>query len=65
MTIIFLRHLKQADSNICHKGGRKWFKSNGLDWNDFVENGIDSKKLYNVSDSIVEKIIKVAESEKN
>lgn len=29
----------------CSRGGRAWFQRHGLDWLDFVRNGIDEAKL--------------------
>lgn len=38
-----IKHIRAAHQ--CSGGARLWFKSNGLDWNDFLKNGIPVKKL--------------------
>lgn len=36
----------------CARGGRAWFARHGLDWGDFVRNGIDSNVLEGTGDHL-------------
>ena len=44
----------------CCKGGRAWFKSQGLDWQDFVQNGIDADILLAIDDVMAHQVVEVA-----
>lgn len=49
----------------CLKGARKFFKENGLNWSDFLKNGIEASKLEDISnDVMVERIVKYARNKK-
>lgn len=50
MMIVTTRHMLTipgytARGGFCRTGGHRWADSHGLDWHDFVKNGIDSDKL--------------------
>jgi hypothetical protein len=44
----------------CRGGARAWFRSHGLDWNDFVRNGIEEEKLLAVGDAFAIATVKWA-----
>jgi hypothetical protein len=44
----------------CRGGSRDWFVAHGLDWHDFVKNGIDSAKLEATGDGLALALVKWA-----
>lgn len=58
---VYLRHLR-ADKR-CHSGCRTWFKAKGLDWSDFVTNGIDGQVFMDTGDANAIRIVRIAEKE--
>lgn len=44
----------------CVEGGKMFFEKYGLDWSDFVRQGISSDILEPLDDAVANKIIKVA-----
>lgn len=59
-----LRHLRLCKPRaICHGGARKWWARQGLDWADFVANGIDSSVLTATRDGLALRVVKTAEME--
>lgn len=47
----------------CSRGMREFAQVHNLDWEDFLQNGIDSEVLGAIDDAMVKKVI--AEAEKN
>lgn len=37
---------------LCTRGGREWFAQRGMDWGDFVRNGIDDSVLRATGDGL-------------
>lgn len=46
--------------NVCSAGSRDLFKRAGLDWNDFLTNGIDSDKLEATGDAVAIAVVRNA-----
>lgn len=44
----------------CNKGARVWFDRHGLDWHDFVKNGIDETTLEATGDAMALRAISQA-----
>ncbi len=44
----------------CSKGARAFFIRNGLDWNDFLKNGIPASRLAQLDDVMATKAIEAA-----
>lgn len=42
---IYRTHLVDDAGRMCSKGARLWWQRAGLDWSDFIENGIDAAVL--------------------
>jgi hypothetical protein len=42
----------------CVKGAREWFDRHGLDFRDFIQNGIEEKKFLASGDDIAAAIVK-------
>lgn len=49
MTRVYVRHLRSQ--NWCVKGIRYWFEVHGLDYKDFVRNGIEADVVRATGDS--------------
>ncbi|HVI60142.1 MAG TPA: hypothetical protein VM619_14885 [Luteimonas sp.] len=50
----------RAGSGYCNRGGRAWFERHGLDWSDFVHNGIDESALLSTGDGLAIKLVEWA-----
>ena len=57
--MIYWQDLRKA--KMCHKGARQWFSHYGLDWSDFVHNGIDSAILLSTGDAYAKQLIETVE----
>lgn len=44
----------------CSRGGREFFKRHGLDWTDFIKNGIDAEILIKTNDVMANQVIEKA-----
>ncbi|OCG31605.1 hypothetical protein A9G29_06165 [Gilliamella sp. Fer2-1] len=44
----------------CSAGGRTFFKRHGLDWSDFLKNGIDAEILLKINDVMANQVIEQA-----
>lgn len=51
-------HVRQA--KMCSRGARDFFKRHGLDWNEFLSEGIDAEKLEATGDGMALQVVKVA-----
>lgn len=57
---IRMRHIREA--RMCSKGARAFFETHGLDWNEFLKNGIDAAKLEATGDAMAIKVVRVAQN---
>ena len=46
----------------CRSGSRTFFDRHGLDWWDFVQNGIDADKLLAIDDAMAHMVVESARS---
>jgi hypothetical protein len=46
----------------CLAGVRPWFQRHGLNWQDFLEHGIEMERLRATDDALVEPVISAAET---
>ena len=61
---VYLRHLRMAKPRaICHDGAKRWWKRKGLDWNDFVQNGIPGQELLDTGCGLAKRVVVAAETE--
>lgn len=60
--IVTMRHIRQA--NMCSGGPRKFFAKHGLDWSDFLTNGIPASKLLATGDAMAEIVVEIARGRK-
>lgn len=47
-------------AKMCSRGTRDWFVRHGLDWDDFLKNGIPVSKLYEIGDPMGIAVAEVA-----
>lgn len=59
--IVRMEHIRKAD--LCAKGARYWFESNGLSWSDFLTNGIAAEKVEVIGDAMADRVCAVARQE--
>lgn len=59
--IVTVQHC--AELGYCMKQVRPWFVANGLDFMDFVKNGIEDKKLLATGDDYARRIVAHARGE--
>ncbi len=55
-----MRHIREA--RMCSKGARAFFDAHGLDWQEFLREGIDSDKLEATGDTMALNVVKVAKN---
>lgn len=59
---IHMRHVRAA--KLCSRGGREWFASNGLDWQDFLDNGIEASKIVALNDPLAMRAVEAERAER-
>jgi hypothetical protein len=59
---VFVTRQDMITASQCSRGGREFFAKHGLDWSDFLKNGIDADVLRVIDDEMVRQVIKVAEA---
>lgn len=60
--IIKIEHVRKA--RMCMAGTRKFFKRHGLDFHDFIKNGIESSVLIQTGDAMAIRVVEVASGRK-
>lgn len=50
----------RASGCFCVEGGKAFFEKHGLDWKQFIRDGIDADELAKCNDAMASKIIEVA-----
>jgi hypothetical protein len=63
--IVTTRHLFTVPGfskrqGFCRGGARRWAQAHGIDWKDFVRNGIDSERLAATGDAFALALVKWA-----
>lgn len=41
----------------CVRGARRWFEQNGLDFRDFLENGISEERFLATGDALAQEVV--------
>ena len=59
MTRVTIQDLRAA--RYCLAGVRPWFRRHGLDWQAFLDSGIEANTLRATGDALVEPVIRQAE----
>ncbi len=57
-TIVRVKHLRTA--KICANGAQTWWEREGLDWRDFVKNGIPAQRLLDTADPRALRVVDIA-----
>ena len=52
---IYMSDLRKA--KMCARGSRAFFLSQGWDWKDFLENGIDLEKVEKANDAMAQQVV--------
>lgn len=55
-----LRAVRMYSNNLCIPGSREFFKRHGLDWEDFIRNGIDVEILLGIDDAMAHEVVRKA-----
>lgn len=56
-----MKHIRQA--KLCAGGARDWWKHRGLDWNDFLTNGIPIETLLETGDPDAKRVAELARND--
>lgn len=56
--IITMRDVRAA--KMCSRGARKFFKRHGLDWDEFLRNGLPEQVIAATNDAMAKEVIEVA-----
>jgi hypothetical protein len=57
---IFIHHIRAA--NLCARGARVWAARNGIDWSDFLNNGVPVSRIAG-TDALGDRVVAVAVTE--
>lgn len=60
---VYTTHIRAA--KLCMGGTRQWWKANGLDWNDFIKNGIPGETLIATGDPLALRPVEAARAERD
>ena len=52
-----VRHCDLASIKFCNRGARQFFERHGLDWSDFLKNGIDAAAVEHIDDAMLQKVV--------
>lgn len=59
---VHMRHVRAA--KLCAGGARRWFAMRGLNWTEFLAEGIPAKELLKTKDPFAAKVVAIARKEK-
>jgi len=60
MTRVRVQDLRVA--RLCMPGARLWFRRQGFNWQDFLDNGIEADKLLATGEALAEPVIAIAKA---
>ena len=60
MTRVLVQDLRVA--RLCMTGARLWFRRQGFNWQDFLDNGIEADKLLATGEALAEPVIAIAKA---
>lgn len=61
--LVHMRALREdfkGHDKMCIPGAKTFFKRHGLDWDDFIRNGIDEEILAEINDGMANEVIRKA-----
>lgn len=56
--VITMRHVREA--KLCSRGAREFCQNHGIDWSDFLKNGVTESRLESTRDALAYKVLEVA-----
>lgn len=59
--VVYMRHIRAA--KLCAGGTREWFRRQGFDWTDFLNNGIPLEKMEATGDPLALRVTTIAKQE--
>ena len=59
---ITMRDIRAA--KMCSRGARQFFDRHGLDWGDFVRNGVLIEIIENIDDAMAQQVVGVAREQR-
>lgn len=59
--IVRMKHVRAA--RLCSGGTRGWWRDHGLDWSDFLANGIPAERLAATGDPLALRAVAAAEAD--
>ena len=60
--IVTMRHIRQA--RMCSRGTRAFFARHGLDWSQFLSEGLPAEKFEATGDAMALRVVEVARGRK-
>jgi hypothetical protein len=63
MIRVYHRHLKSPNLKYCNPGARAWFHRQGLDWAEFVRDGLPEEAFLNTGDAMAIAVVEEARKE--
>lgn len=57
---VVVTHIHLRKARICMGGARRFWARHGLDWSDFVDNGIPEEKLLATGDAQAKRVVEIA-----
>lgn len=64
--IVHMRHVRgkgEFGADLCTRGARAWFDTNGLDFREFLDNGLPVEKLEALGDALADRVCAAARRE--
>lgn len=58
--LVNMAHVRQA--KMCSRGARQFFERHGLDWQEFIKNGLPSEVIEQTGDAMALQVVKVAKN---
>ena len=58
--IVNMSHVRQC--KMCSRGARVFFERHGLDWQEFIKNGLPSEVIEQTGDAMALQVVKVAKN---
>jgi hypothetical protein len=53
-------HRDLAAIKFCNRGARQFFERHGLDWSDFIKNGLDASRVEHIDDAMLRQVVAAA-----
>lgn len=54
---MIVKHSDLAAMKFCNRGARQFFERHGLNWQEFITNGIDSSRVEAIDDEMMRQVV--------